>query len=105
VPFVITDGCVDIMDKACTEVCPVDCIYQGDRMLYIHPDECVDCGACEPACPQEAVYHQDELKPARIDFAAVAREFFEAVGSPGGAGEVDLSGTDHPLVAALPPAH
>ncbi|MGA1628655.1 MAG: 4Fe-4S binding protein, partial [Aquiluna sp.] len=46
--YVIALPCVDLKDKACIDECPVDCIYEGDRMLYIHPDECVDCGACEP---------------------------------------------------------
>ena len=48
VTYTIAEPCVDIKDKACIEECPVDCIYEGERMLYIHPDECVDCGACEP---------------------------------------------------------
>src|SRR6185437_4243708 len=48
VTYTIAQPCVDIKDKACIEECPVDCIYEGARMLYIHPDECVDCGACEP---------------------------------------------------------
>ncbi len=48
--YTIAEPCVDIKDKACIEECPVDCIYEGARMLYIHPDECVDCGACEPVC-------------------------------------------------------
>jgi NAD-dependent dihydropyrimidine dehydrogenase PreA subunit len=47
--YVVTDACVDILDQSCVEECPVDCIYQGDRMMYIHPDECVDCGKCMPA--------------------------------------------------------
>jgi len=46
--YVITLPCVDLKDKTCIEECPVDCIYEGERMLYIHPDECIDCGACEP---------------------------------------------------------
>jgi NAD-dependent dihydropyrimidine dehydrogenase PreA subunit len=103
-PYVIAQECVDIKDKACTEVCPVDCIYEGGRMLYIHPDECIDCGACEPACPQEAIHLEATLPEGEIDFVGVAKEFFLPVGSPGGATEVDLSGTDHPLVAALPPS-
>jgi len=49
--YVIGEPCVDVLDRACVEECPVDCIYEGERMLYIHPDECVDCGACEPVCP------------------------------------------------------
>lgn len=47
--YTIAQPCVDVLDRACVEECPVDCIYEGKRMLYIHPDECVDCGACEPA--------------------------------------------------------
>ena len=52
---------MDIKDRACVDECPVDCIYEGARMLYIHPDECVDCGACEPVCPVEAIYYEDDL--------------------------------------------
>lgn len=59
--YVIAEPCIDVMDKACIEECPVDCIYEGPRMLYIHPDECVDCGACEPVCPVEAIFYQDDL--------------------------------------------
>ncbi|HXT89920.1 MAG TPA: ferredoxin family protein, partial [Trebonia sp.] len=54
--YVIGETCADVLDRACVEECPVDCIYEGERMLYIHPDECVDCGACEPVCPVEAIY-------------------------------------------------
>ena len=46
--FVITEACVDVNDRRCLTECPVDCIYEGAHMLYIHPDECIDCGACEP---------------------------------------------------------
>ena len=62
--YVITEACVDIKDKACIEECPVDCIYEGARMLFIHPDECVDCGACEPVCPVEAIYYEDDVPDA-----------------------------------------
>src|SRR5882672_1706383 len=58
VTYIISEPCVDLLDKACIEECPVDCIYEGNRMLYIHPDECVDCGACEPVCPVEAIYYE-----------------------------------------------
>src|SRR5450755_2002968 len=61
VTYIITPNCVDLLDKTCIGECPVDCIYEGDRMLYIHPDECVDCGACEPVCPVEAIYHEDDV--------------------------------------------
>ena len=49
--YVIAEPCIDVKDKACVEVCPVDCIYEGPTQLFIHPDECSDCGACEPVCP------------------------------------------------------
>ena len=59
--YTIAEPCVDVKDKACIEECPVDCIYEGARMLYIHPDECVDCGACEPVCPVEAIFYEDDV--------------------------------------------
>ena len=59
--YTIAQPCVDVMDRACVEECPVDCIYEGKRSLYIHPDECVDCGACEPACPVEAIFYEDDV--------------------------------------------
>ena len=61
VTYVIALPCVDVKDRACIDECPVDCIYEGERSLYIHPDECVDCGACEPVCPVEAIYYEDDL--------------------------------------------
>ena len=63
--YVITEPCIDVKDRSCVEVCPVDCIHSGegdeDRILYIHPDECIDCGACEPACPVTAIFAEDDV--------------------------------------------
>jgi NAD-dependent dihydropyrimidine dehydrogenase PreA subunit len=62
--YVITEPCIDVLDKSCVEVCPVDCIHYDegeDRMLYIDPDECIDCGACEPACPVTAIFAEDDV--------------------------------------------
>ena len=67
--YIVTRLCRDCVDTACTAVCPVSCIYKytGDdnekypNQLYIHPDECVDCNACEPACPWEAIFPEDEV--------------------------------------------
>jgi NAD-dependent dihydropyrimidine dehydrogenase PreA subunit len=59
--YTIAEPCIDVKDKACVEECPVDCIYEGDRMLYIHPTECIDCGACEPVCPVEAIFYEDDV--------------------------------------------
>ena len=101
--YVITSPCVDVKDLACVEECPVDCIYEGNRMLYIQPDECVDCGACEPVCPVEAIYYEDDVPEEWSAFYDVNVEFFKELGSPGGAAMVGPTGTDHPFVAALPP--
>ena len=60
-PFVVTDNCLRCRFTDCVEVCPVDCFYADNDMLYIHPDECIDCGACEPACPVEAIYSVEDL--------------------------------------------
>ncbi|WP_235558905.1 ferredoxin [Microbacterium sp. Leaf161] len=66
--YVIALPCVDVKDRACIDECPVDCIYEGERSLYIHPDECVDCGACEPVCPVEAIYYEDDLPEEWQDY-------------------------------------
>jgi NAD-dependent dihydropyrimidine dehydrogenase PreA subunit len=101
--YVIALPCVDTKDKSCIEECPVDCIYEGERMLYIHPDECVDCGACEPVCPAEAIYYEDDLPEKWSGFLAANREFFSEIGSPGGAAKMGLINHDHETVQALPP--
>ncbi len=54
-PYVVTDQCIKCKYTDCVEVCPVDCFYEGEVMLVIHPDECIDCGVCEPECPPEAI--------------------------------------------------
>ena len=101
--YVIAQPCVDLKDKACIEECPVDCIYEGERSLYIHPDECVDCGACEPVCPVEAIYYEDDVPEQWADYYKANVEFFDDLGSPGGAAKLGLIPKDHPLIAALPP--
>jgi ferredoxin len=103
VTYIIAQPCVDVLDRACIEECPVDCIYEGERMLYIHPDECVDCGACEPVCPVEAIYYEDDVPDQWKDYYKVNVDFFEELGSPGGASKTGKIGKDYPLVAALPP--
>jgi ferredoxin len=65
VTYTITDACIGTKDRSCVDVCPVDCIHDDgdddDLMLYIDPDECIDCGACEPACPVTAIYAEDDV--------------------------------------------
>lgn len=53
--YVVTDNCIACKYTDCVEVCPVDCFYEGENMLVIHPDECIDCGVCEPECPADAI--------------------------------------------------
>jgi ferredoxin len=53
--YVVVDACIKCKYMDCVEVCPVDCFYEGDNMLVIHPDECIDCGVCEPECPVDAI--------------------------------------------------
>lgn len=103
--YIIAEPCLDIKDKACVEVCPVDCIYEGERFLYINPDECVDCAACEPVCPVEAIYPLEQVPEAYTRYTAVNAEFFTGVtglANPGGATAVGPLAADHPVVAALP---
>jgi NAD-dependent dihydropyrimidine dehydrogenase PreA subunit len=103
VTYVIALPCVDLKDRACVDECPVDCIYEGGRSLYIHPEECIDCGACEPVCPVEAIFYEDDLPEQWKDYQAANEGFFDTLGSPGGAFKVGAVPYDHPLVAALPP--
>jgi ferredoxin len=100
--FVVALPCVDLLDKTCIDQCPVDCIYEGERMMYIHPDECVDCGACVPVCPVEAISFEPDVPPQWRVFSAVNAEFFRNIGSPGGASSIGKIRMDHPVVASLP---
>jgi NAD-dependent dihydropyrimidine dehydrogenase PreA subunit len=103
VTYVIAQPCVDLKDGACVEECPVDCIYEGKRMLYIHPDECVDCGACEPVCPVEAIFYEDDTPEEWKEYYNANVDFFSDLGSPGGAAKLGAIDKDHPLIASLPP--
>ena len=110
VTYVIGEACVDVMDRACVDECPVDCIYEGARSLYINPDECVDCGACEPVCPVEAIYYEDDLPDSLQAYSGDNARFFaeplpgrdQPLGSPGGAGKLGRVGVDTELVAGQP---
>ena len=80
--YVIAYPCVDVKDKACLEVCPVECIYEGERMMYINPDECIDCGACEAVCPVQAIFYQDSLPGDWKWFEEASEAFFETEKEP-----------------------
>lgn len=98
--YVIAEPCLDVKDRSCVDVCPVDCIYEGDRRLYIHPDECIDCGACAVTCPVEAIHRDDELPVRWADYVRINAEFFDGVGAPNGAAGFGPIGRDHPEVEA-----
>jgi len=100
--YVIALPCVDVKDRACVEECPVDCIYEGPRTLYINPDECVDCGACEPVCPTQAIFYEDDLPGEWAEWTDINAAFFADLGTPGGAARLGPVDHDHPTVAALP---
>jgi NAD-dependent dihydropyrimidine dehydrogenase PreA subunit len=108
-PYVIAEPCIDVMDKSCMEECPVDCIYEGGRKLYIHPRECIDCGACEPVCPVEAISVDRRVPPEYEDYIADNERFFAEplpgrdapLGTPGGASLLGPVGLDTEMVTNL----
>ncbi len=71
---VVAEPCFDCKYTDCVVVCPVDCFYEGAQMLYIHPEECIDCEACVPECPVEAIFHEDNLPDDWKDFTALNAE-------------------------------
>jgi ferredoxin len=71
--YVVTEACIRCKYMDCVEVCPVDCFYEGENMLVIHPDECIDCGVCEPECPVEAIIPDSE--PAAERWLELNREY------------------------------
>lgn len=107
--YVIGSDCVDVMDKSCVQECPVDCIYEGDRVLYINPDECVDCGACRLICRVGAIYYEDDLPEEQHQHLADNAAFFTEIlagrsaplGMPDGAEALGRVGVDTPLISAI----
>ena len=77
VTYVITEPCIGTKDQSCVEVCPVDCIYDGGDQFLINPEECIDCGACEPECPVEAIYPEDEVPEDMEQYITKAANHFE----------------------------
>jgi NAD-dependent dihydropyrimidine dehydrogenase PreA subunit len=84
--YIIAEPCIDVKDKSCVDVCPVDCIHptdgEGEPMLYIDPDECIDCGACEPECPVEAIFAEEDLPEEWSRFTEINAKYFELKDSP-----------------------
>jgi ferredoxin len=75
VTYVVLDGCIKCKFTDCVEVCPVDCFYEGENMLVIHPDECIDCGVCEPECPVDAI--KPDTEPGLERWLELNREYSE----------------------------
>jgi NAD-dependent dihydropyrimidine dehydrogenase PreA subunit len=77
--YVIAEPCIGVKDKACVAVCPVDCIHgtDADEMLYIQPDECIDCGACVPECPVSAIFPADEVPSQWKSFIQKNADYFK----------------------------
>jgi len=78
--YVISEPCIDVLDRSCVEVCPVDCIHDEegvDRKLYIDPDECIDCGACEPVCPVTAIFAEDDVPNDQKEYTELDAKWFK----------------------------
>ncbi len=70
----VCEPCFNCKYTDCVVVCPVECFYEGESMLYIHPDECIDCEACVPECPVEAIFHEDNVPDAWTDYTPLNAE-------------------------------
>ena len=77
--YVIGEPCIDVKDRSCVDVCPVDCIYEVGRMLVIDPEECIDCGACEPECPVEAILPEDAIPAGWEPFVKINYAFSQGI--------------------------
>ncbi|NTX03580.1 ferredoxin family protein [Myxococcus sp. CA051A] len=73
--YVVADPCIKCKYTDCVEVCPVNCFYEGANFLVIHPDECIDCGACEPVCPTKAIFPETELPAKWAEYKALNADF------------------------------
>lgn len=81
--YVIGEACITVKDRSCVDVCPVDCIHprleedKGEVQLYIDPDECIDCGACEPACPVRAIFAEDDVPQDQKQFTEINADYYK----------------------------
>ena len=106
--YVVTSTCIDVKDGICQKVCPVECIYEGGRMMYIQPDECINCGICVSVCPVQAIFEDVDVPAVERPFIDANVEFFGATvtgwGAPGGVDAQHVSRLDAPLVRDFVPA-
>ena len=73
--YVVTDPCIKCKYTDCVEVCPVNCFYEGPNFLVIHPDECIDCGACEPVCPTKAIFPESDLPAEYSEYKEINAKY------------------------------
>ena len=109
--YVITDPCIGTKDTACVDVCPVDCIHPRQdepefaeaSMLYIHPEECIDCGACIPACPVSAIYQLSEVPQSQQLLIQANAEYYNVDGVKSRAEDIVKEHiSQHPETMSLP---
>lgn len=77
-PYIVTENCIMCKHTNCVDVCPVDCFHEGPNFVVIDPNECIDCGLCEPECPAKAITQFDERDPALHKYATLNRELSQA---------------------------
>ena len=75
--YVVDERCIKCKTTDCVAVCPVNCFYEGESMLVIHPDECIDCGACEPECPVQAIFEESDLPEKWKHFTKLNADYFK----------------------------
>jgi NAD-dependent dihydropyrimidine dehydrogenase PreA subunit len=113
--FIITDPCIGTKDSACVDVCPVDCIhprkdepeFEQSTILFIHPEECIDCGACVPACPVTAIYDSPDATPASQKDLIEANAVYRAGDTAAVAKAEEIVKAhiaSHPDLISIPPA-
>jgi len=76
--YIVAEPCIGVKDHACVDVCPVDCFYEGEDQVLIHPEECIDCGACVPECPVTAIFEESEVPEQWKDYIAKNADPFKA---------------------------
>jgi len=81
--YVIVEPCIGTKNASCVDVCPVSCIYESEEMYYINPDECIECGACEPECPVTAIFPEEDVPAPQKEYIQINREVFKGANPPG----------------------
>src|SRR6266550_1685504 len=98
-PYIIAEPCINLKDRSCVDVCPVDCIYEGEDQLYIHPDECLDCGACDLECPVTAMFPEEDTPPQWKSYIAKNLDVLQGAAPMG---KPQRKGSELTLTAVVP---